>query len=116
MFVCERSSEDVKNSPVNHNKAITDKLQVHFTSLLQYTTVYYSKIFSKVLAEGYKSTKDRWRALSYEKAINVLKHYPKTVETREVSLLLHTVYHKHTVFLIFICCVPGGQKIAWYWR
>ncbi|XP_078421143.1 DNA polymerase lambda [Cetorhinus maximus] len=55
-WVCARSSKSKKQ---NHNKPITDKLEV--------------------LAAAYTHQGDKWRALGYAKAINALKSYQKPV-------------------------------------
>lgn len=71
-FVCETSSADPSTSKrVNHNEHITSQLQI--------------------LADGYKSTNDKWRALSYEKAIETLKHLPRRIESKEDCLGLPTI-------------------------
>lgn len=55
-WVCAQSSQS-KND--NHNKHITDKLEV--------------------LAKAYTHQGDRWRALGYSKAVNALKSYHKPI-------------------------------------
>ncbi|XP_075697146.1 DNA polymerase lambda [Rhinoderma darwinii] len=55
-WVCAHSSKSMKE---NHNKFITDKLEV--------------------LAKAYSVQGDRWRSLGYSKAINALKSYHKPV-------------------------------------
>lgn len=55
-WVCAQSSESKSN---NFNKHITDKLEV--------------------LAKAYSHQGDKWRALSYSKAVNALKSYHKPV-------------------------------------
>lgn len=55
-WVCAQSSESKSN---NFNKHITDKLEV--------------------LAKAYTHQGDKWRALSYSKAVNALKSYHKPV-------------------------------------
>lgn len=59
-WVCAQSSE-TKSS--NYNKHITDKLEV--------------------LAKAYTHQGDKWRALSYSKAINALKSYQKPISSYE---------------------------------
>ncbi|XP_076839046.1 DNA polymerase lambda [Brachyhypopomus gauderio] len=59
-WVCAQSSEA---KALNHNKHITDKLEQ--------------------VAKAYTSTGDKWRALSYSKAINALKSHPSPVTTYE---------------------------------
>ncbi|KAK6487311.1 DNA polymerase lambda-like [Huso huso] len=59
-WVCAQSSEAKKE---NHNKHITDKLEV--------------------LAKAYTHQGDKWRALGYSKAINALQSYHKTVSSYE---------------------------------
>uniref|UniRef100_A0A914VI60 DNA polymerase n=2 Tax=Plectus sambesii TaxID=2011161 RepID=A0A914VI60_9BILA len=72
-FICETSSSDASaaSQRVNHNEHITSQLQI--------------------LADGYKSTNDKWRALSYEKAIETLKHLPRRIESREDCVGLRTI-------------------------
>ncbi|KAK1164369.1 DNA polymerase lambda-like [Acipenser oxyrinchus oxyrinchus] len=60
-WVCTQSSEAKKE---NHNKHITEKLEV--------------------LAKVYTHQGDKWRALGYSKAINALQNYHKTVSSFEV--------------------------------
>lgn len=60
-WVCAQSSESKSN---NFNKHITDKLEV--------------------LAKAYTHQGDKWRALSYSKAINALKSYHKPVTSHQV--------------------------------
>ncbi|XP_072032777.1 DNA polymerase lambda-like [Amphiura filiformis] len=55
-WVCSRPSSSIV---VNHNKLITDKLEV--------------------LLKVYENTRDRWRALSYKKAISALSRHPKAI-------------------------------------
>ncbi|XP_002734013.2 DNA polymerase lambda-like [Saccoglossus kowalevskii] len=59
-WVC---AKPVSNLGTNHNKHITDKLQI--------------------LMQTYKNTKDQWRALGYSKAISALKNYHKAITTWE---------------------------------
>ncbi|XP_056385469.1 DNA polymerase lambda isoform X2 [Hyla sarda] len=59
-WVCAHSSESKKE---NHNKFITDKLEV--------------------LAKAYSVQGDRWRALGYSKAVNALKSYHKPVTSAQ---------------------------------
>ncbi|KAJ8284924.1 hypothetical protein COCON_G00037740 [Conger conger] len=59
-WVCAQSSR-TKSS--NHNQHITDKLEV--------------------LAKAYTHQGDKWRALSYSKAINALKSYQKPISSYE---------------------------------
>ncbi|KAM4635939.1 DNA polymerase lambda [Discoglossus pictus] len=59
-WVCAHSSESKKE---NHNKLITDKLEV--------------------LAKAYTVQGDRWRALGYSKAVNALKSYHKPVSSAQ---------------------------------
>lgn len=61
-WVCARSSQSKTN---NFNKHITDKLEV--------------------LAKAYTHQGDKWRALSYSKAVNTLKSYHKPVTSYQVS-------------------------------
>lgn len=60
-WVCARSSQSKTN---NFNKHITDKLEV--------------------LAKAYTHQGDKWRALSYSKAVNALKSYHKRVTSYQV--------------------------------
>lgn len=66
-WVCAQSSQ-TKNK--NHNSHITDKLEQ--------------------LAKVYTHTGDKWRALSYSKAVNALKSHHKPISSYEVSY--RTVY------------------------
>lgn len=59
-WVCAHSSESMKE---NHNKFITDKLEV--------------------LAKAYSVQGDRWRSLGYSKAINALRSYHKPVTSAQ---------------------------------
>ncbi|KAL7845584.1 hypothetical protein AOLI_G00237760 [Acnodon oligacanthus] len=59
-WVCAQSSEA---KGMNHNKHITDKLEQ--------------------LSKAYTHTGDKWRALSYSKAVNALKSYHKPVSSYE---------------------------------
>lgn len=60
--MCAQSS--AKQNTVNHNKAITDKLEA--------------------MVKIYESTNDQWRAFSYKKAIAVLKRQSKPISSYEV--------------------------------
>lgn len=64
-FICAVSSHE---HPVNHNQHITEKLEA--------------------LATTFKSTKDHWRALGYERAVSVLKNHSKEVTTWEEARAL----------------------------
>lgn len=61
-WVCAQSSQTKSK---NHNSHITDKLEQ--------------------LAKVYTHTGDKWRALSYSKAVNALKSHHKPVSSYEVS-------------------------------
>ena len=61
-WVCAQSSQSKSN---NFNKNITDKLEV--------------------LAKAYTHQGDKWRALSYSKAVNALKSYHKPVTSYQVE-------------------------------
>lgn len=63
-WVCAQSSQS-KSS--NFNKHITDKLEM--------------------LAKAYTHQGDKWRALSYSKAVNTLKSYHKAVTSYQVKSL-----------------------------
>ncbi|XP_063163141.1 DNA polymerase lambda [Candoia aspera] len=72
-WVCAQSSESKKN---NHNQCITEKLEV--------------------LAKAYSVQGDKWRGLSYSKAINALKSYHKPVTSYQEA-----------------CRIPGiGKQMA----
>ncbi|CAN9509939.1 unnamed protein product [Ophioblennius macclurei] len=72
-WVCAQSSQSKTN---NFNKHITDKLEV--------------------LAKAYTHQGDKWRALSYSKAVNALKSYHKAVTSYQEA-----------------CLIPGiGKKMA----
>ncbi|XP_062988589.1 DNA polymerase lambda isoform X2 [Elgaria multicarinata webbii] len=72
-WVCAQSSESKK---VNHNQCITEKLEL--------------------LAKAYSVQGDKWRALSYSKAINALKSYHKPVSSYQEA-----------------CKIPGiGKQMA----
>ncbi len=60
-WVCAQSSQ---SKTKNFNKHITDKLEV--------------------LAKAYTHQGDKWRALSYSKAVNALKSYHKPVTSYQV--------------------------------
>ncbi|KAF5909289.1 DNA polymerase lambda, partial [Clarias magur] len=59
-WVCAQSSQAKSQ---NHNKHLTDKLEQ--------------------LAKAYTHTGDKWRALSYSKAVNALKSHPKQISSYE---------------------------------
>lgn len=61
-WTCAHSS---KEQPINYNKQITDKLEE--------------------MLSIYESTKDKFRALSYQKAIAALKRRPHPISTYEVG-------------------------------
>ena len=61
-WVCAQSSQSKTD---NHNKHITDKLEV--------------------LAKAYTHQGDKWRALGYSKAVNALKSYHKPITSYGVS-------------------------------
>lgn len=61
-WVCAQSSQSKSN---NFNKDITDKLEV--------------------LAKAYTHQGDKWRALSYSKAVNALKSYHKPITSYQVA-------------------------------
>uniref|UniRef100_A0A8C6Y272 DNA polymerase lambda n=1 Tax=Naja naja TaxID=35670 RepID=A0A8C6Y272_NAJNA len=72
-WVCAQSSESKKT---NHNQCITEKLEV--------------------LAKAYSVQGDKWRGLSYSKAINALKSYHKPVTSYQEA-----------------CKIPGiGKQMA----
>ncbi|XP_010281673.1 PREDICTED: DNA polymerase lambda isoform X2 [Phaethon lepturus] len=72
-WVCAQSSKSKKE---NHNQCITEKLEV--------------------LAKAYSVQGDKWRALSYSKAINALKSYHKPVTSYQEA-----------------CKIPGiGKRMA----
>ncbi|XP_074518429.1 DNA polymerase lambda [Halichoeres trimaculatus] len=72
-WVCAQSSESKTN---NFNKHITDKLEV--------------------LAKAYTHQGDKWRALSYSKAVNALKSYHKPITSYQEA-----------------CQIPGiGKRMA----
>ncbi|XP_020646444.3 DNA polymerase lambda isoform X2 [Pogona vitticeps] len=72
-WVCAQSSESKK---VNHNQCLTEKLGL--------------------LEKAYSVQGDKWRALSYSKAINALKSYSKPVTSYQEA-----------------CMIPGiGKKMA----
>ncbi|XP_040002815.1 DNA polymerase lambda [Xiphias gladius] len=62
-WVCAQSSQSKSN---NFNKPITDKLEV--------------------LAKAYTHQGDKWRALSYSKAVNALKSYHKPITSYQEAL------------------------------
>ncbi|XP_010871227.2 DNA polymerase lambda [Esox lucius] len=70
-WVCAQSS---KSKVDNHNKHITDKLEV--------------------LAKAYTHQGDRWRALGYSKAINALKSYHKPVTSYEEACKIQGIGKK----------------------
>lgn len=61
-WVCAQSSQTKSK---NHNSHITDKLEQ--------------------LGKVYTHTGDKWRALSYSKAVNALKSHHKAISSYEVS-------------------------------
>lgn len=78
-WVCAQSSQS-KSS--NFNKHITDKLEV--------------------LAKAYTHQGDKWRALSYSKAVNALKSYHKPVTSYQVVCYILN-HHKPSVIYTFLC-------------
>ncbi|KAL2086757.1 hypothetical protein ACEWY4_017816 [Coilia grayii] len=70
-WVCAQSSESKGN---NHNKHLTDKLEP--------------------LAKAYTHKGDRWRSLSYSKAVNALKSYHKPVTSYEEACQIPGIGHK----------------------
>ncbi|KAL1005887.1 hypothetical protein UPYG_G00065170 [Umbra pygmaea] len=70
-WVCAQSSQSKVD---NHNKHITDKLEV--------------------LAKAYTHQGDRWRALGYSKAINALKSYNKPVTSYEEACKIQGIGKK----------------------
>ncbi|XP_076001624.1 DNA polymerase lambda [Genypterus blacodes] len=64
-WVCAQSSQSKSN---NFNKHITDKLEV--------------------LAKAYTHQGDKWRALSYSKAVNALKSYHKPISSYQEACLI----------------------------
>ena len=61
------------------------------TYLCRHVLLYYYK---QELAAIYENTKDRWRALGYQKAIAAIRRHPKPITTFEVSLTYSFVcYH-----------------------
>lgn len=62
-WVCAQSS---RTKSRNHNSHITDKLEQ--------------------LAKAYTHTGDKWRALSYSKAVNALKSHHRAISSYEVSI------------------------------
>lgn len=68
-WVCAQSSQTKSK---NHNGHLTDKLEQ--------------------LAKVYTHTGDKWRALSYSKAVNALKSHHKAISSYEVS---GRTVHKH---------------------
>lgn len=69
-WVCAQSSQSKTN---NFNKHITDKLEV--------------------LAKAYTHQGDKWRALSYSKAVNALKSYHKPVTSYQVTRCRYFQYY-----------------------
>ncbi|XP_029950997.1 DNA polymerase lambda [Salarias fasciatus] len=67
-WVCARSSQSKTN---NFNKHITDKLEV--------------------LAKAYTHQGDKWRALSYSKAVNALKSYHKPVTSYQEACQINGI-------------------------
>ena len=61
-WTCAHSS---KEKDINCNKFLTDKLED--------------------ILKIYETTNDKYRALSYQKAIAALKRYPRTIQTKEVE-------------------------------
>jgi DNA polymerase lambda len=67
-YICTHSSKEQK---INHNKDITDKLEE--------------------LCLLYQNTKDKYRALGYQKAIAALKQHPKRITTLQEAKSLRGV-------------------------
>lgn len=74
-WVCAQSSQSKSN---NFNKHITDKLEV--------------------LAKAYTHQGDKWRALSYSKAVNALKSHHKPVTSYQV---VNYIFNHHIPSLIY---------------
>ena len=53
------------------------------TYLCRHVLLYY---YTQELAAIYENTKDRWRALGYQKAIAAIRRHPKPITTFDVSL------------------------------
>jgi hypothetical protein len=62
-WTCAHSS---KEQPINHNKFLTDKLEA--------------------LSAIYENTRDKYRALGYQKGISALKRHPHQIQTKEVYI------------------------------
>lgn len=53
------------------------------------------------LAAAYKSKKDTWRALGYQKAISAIRNYPRPITSREVGPLKRTLtLSKISIYLL----------------
>lgn len=75
-WVCAQSSQSKSN---NFNKHITDKLEV--------------------LAKAYTHQGDKWRALSYSKAVNALKSHHKPVTSYQVVNYIFN-HHKPSFYTV----------------
>lgn len=94
-WVCAQSSQS-KSS--NFNKHITDKLEV--------------------LAKAYTHQGDKWRALSYSKAVNALKSYHKPVTSYQVVCYilkhckLYVIYAQEDHWMVLIHQISKIQNTS----
>ncbi|KAJ3052163.1 hypothetical protein HK097_006809 [Rhizophlyctis rosea] len=70
-FLCMQKSARVTLDAQNKNKAVTDLLE---------------KVLERHEADG-----DQWRILSYRKAIQILKRYPRKIESGEEAKRVHGI-------------------------
>lgn len=87
-WVCAQSSQSKSN---NFNKHITDKLEV--------------------LAKAYTHQGDKWRALSYSKAVNALKSYHKPVTSYQVVSYSFNLHWEWNVLIHHIRSTRGASSI-----
>lgn len=86
-WVCAQSSQTKSK---NHNSHITDKLEQ--------------------LAKVYTHTGDKWRALSYSKAVNALKSYRKPISSYEVSEKAARKHASNTGLLFIVGFIAKWQE------
>ena len=87
-WVCEIPSSERK-SQVNHNKHITEKLEVTSTHFIFSLALNYMLVQELLMA--YKTSgveQDRWRAMSLTKVLAAIKRHPKEITSYEVIFKL----------------------------
>ena len=101
-WVCEIPSSERK-SQVNHNKHITDKLEVTSTHAPTPINII-TTVFVQELLTAYKTSsveQDRWRAMSLTKVLTAIKRHPKEITSYEVifKIALQFVYNSAVIVM-----------------